>query len=90
MQFLLLMKLVVIGLPCHKKDTYAGVLIFTLRGSPSLVNGVRLRTLSLRSSWVQIPPPALQNFLVLINEKFIIHWPIVGFHEEGRSCNIVR
>jgi hypothetical protein len=28
------------------------------RGSPSLVNGVRLRTSSLRGSRVQIPPPA--------------------------------
>ena len=28
------------------------------RGSPSLVNGVRLRTSSLRGSTVQIPPPA--------------------------------
>jgi hypothetical protein len=30
-----------------------------LRGSPSLVNGARLRTSSLRGSWVRIPPPAL-------------------------------
>jgi hypothetical protein len=29
------------------------------RGSPSLVNGARLRTSSLRGSWVRIPPPAL-------------------------------
>ncbi len=29
-----------------------------LRGSPSLVNGARLRTSSLRGSWVRIPPPA--------------------------------
>jgi hypothetical protein len=28
------------------------------RGSPSLVNGARLRTSSLRGSWVRIPPPA--------------------------------
>ena len=31
------------------------------RGSPSLVKGARLRTLSRRRSWVQIPPPALFN-----------------------------
>ncbi len=31
----------------------------TARGSPSLVNGARLRTSSLRGSWVRIPPPAL-------------------------------
>ena len=31
-----------------------------LRESPSLVKGVGLRTLYLRISWVQIPPPALQ------------------------------
>jgi len=31
-----------------------------MRESPSLVNGVRFRSLSSRSSWVQIPPPALQ------------------------------
>ena len=30
----------------------------TTRGSPSLVNGARLRTSSLRGSWVRIPPPA--------------------------------
>ena len=30
-----------------------------MRGSPSLVNGARLRTSSLRGSWVRIPPPAL-------------------------------
>ncbi len=30
----------------------------TARGSPSLVNGVRLRTSSLRGSRVRIPPPA--------------------------------
>jgi hypothetical protein len=30
----------------------------TTRGSPSLVNGVRLRTSSLRGSRVRIPPPA--------------------------------
>ena len=29
-----------------------------LRGSPSLVNGARLRTSSPRGSWVRIPPPA--------------------------------
>ena len=29
-----------------------------VRESPSLVNGVRFRSLSLRSSWVQIPSPA--------------------------------
>ena len=32
----------------------------SMRESPSLVNGVRLRLLSLRGSWVQIPSPALQ------------------------------
>ena len=31
------------------------------RGSPSLVNGARLRTSSLRGSWVRIPPPALHS-----------------------------
>ncbi len=29
-----------------------------MQGSPSQVNGVRLRTLSRRRSWVRIPPPA--------------------------------
>ena len=29
-----------------------------MQGSPSQVNGVGLRTLSRRRSWVQIPPPA--------------------------------
>ena len=29
------------------------------RGLPSQVKGARLRTLSRRGSWVQIPPPAL-------------------------------
>ena len=29
------------------------------QGFPSLVKGARLRTLSRRRSWVQIPPPAL-------------------------------
>lgn len=33
------------------------------RGSPSMVKGVGLRLLSLRGSWVQIPPPA-PNFCV--------------------------
>ena len=33
----------------------------TTRGSPSLVNGVRLRTSSLRGSRVRIPPPALHD-----------------------------
>jgi integrase len=32
-----------------------------LQGSPSLVKGVGLRTLSRRRSWVQIPPPAPQS-----------------------------
>ena len=35
-----------------------------MRESPSLVNGVRFRSLSLRSSWVRIPPPAYYNFLI--------------------------
>ncbi len=35
----------------------------TTRGSPSLVNGVRLRTSSLRGSRVRIPPPALRLLL---------------------------
>ena len=33
------------------------------RGSPSLVNGVRLRTSSLRGSRVRIPPPAFVCFV---------------------------
>jgi predicted regulator of amino acid metabolism with ACT domain len=37
-----------------------------VRGLPSLVNGVGLRTPSLRGSWVRIPPPAL-------NLKFRLH-----------------
>ena len=43
-----------------------------LRGSPSLVNGARLRTSSLRGSWVQIPPPAFNprsESLVLLKGK---------------------
>jgi len=32
-----------------------------VRGSPSMVNGVGLRFPSLRGSWVQIPPPALES-----------------------------
>jgi len=32
-----------------------------LQGSPSQVNGVGLRTLSRRRSWVRIPPPALKS-----------------------------
>jgi hypothetical protein len=32
-----------------------------MQGSPSQVNGVGLRTLSRRRSWVRIPPPALQS-----------------------------
>ncbi len=34
------------------------VLHMHVQGSPSQVNGVGLRTLSRRRSWVQIPPPA--------------------------------
>ena len=32
-----------------------------MQGSPSQVNGVGLRTLSRRRSWVRIPPPAPQS-----------------------------
>ncbi len=39
-------------------------LAVTTRGSPSLVNGARLRTSSLRGSWVRIPPPALNLQIV--------------------------
>ena len=35
------------------------------RGSPSLVKGARLRTLSHRRSWVRIPPPALRYAHIL-------------------------
>ena len=44
----------------YNKETYARFQIFSMRESPSLVNGVRFRSLSFRSSWVQIPSPALQ------------------------------
>nr|AIE97796.1 hypothetical protein [uncultured marine thaumarchaeote KM3_03_B05] len=42
----------------HEKETYSMFFSFLLRESPSLVNGVRFRSLSPRSSWVQIPLPA--------------------------------
>jgi hypothetical protein len=37
---------------------YSSILNLGVQGSPSMVNGVGLRTLSRRRSWVQIPPPA--------------------------------
>ena len=40
------------------KETYSGFPGHTMRESPSLANGVRFRSLSFRSSWVQIPSPA--------------------------------
>ena len=43
----------------HEKETYSMFFLFFLRESPSLANGVRFRSLSPRSSWVQIPLPAL-------------------------------
>ncbi len=43
----------------YNKETYSRFQNSRLRESPSLVNGVRFRSLSSRSSWVQIPPPAL-------------------------------
>jgi hypothetical protein len=61
----------------------------TTRGSPSLVNGVRLRTSSLRGSRVRIPPPAPETpaqlawrlcaFGVDVNAK---SWDIIS-PEEG-------
>ena len=42
----------------HEKETYSVFFLFLLRESPSLANGVRFRSLSPRSSWVQIPLPA--------------------------------
>ena len=40
-----------------------------LQGSPSLVNGVGLRTLSRRRSWVQIPPPALFAYFLPVSKE---------------------
>ena len=48
-----------------------------MRELPSLVKGAGLRTLSLRGSWVQIPPPALEFLSNEINRfsshKFAMH-----------------
>ena len=65
----------------------------SLRESPSLVKGVGLRTLSLRSSWVRIPPPAPGSFykLLLIRKtstykvmrKTVVGITIVGKDREG-------
>ena len=49
-----------------------------MRGLPSLVKGVRFRSLSLRSSWVQIPFSAfyLSNFfLIFSNRRLLIISP---------------
>ena|GEM_PF-72599 len=40
---------------------------FLERGSPSLVNGARLRTSSRWGTWVQIPPPAWFNSMKIID-----------------------
>jgi hypothetical protein len=40
-------------------SNYSELSKFIERESPSLAKGVRLRLLSLRGSWVQIPSPAL-------------------------------
>ena len=65
----------------------------SLRESPSLVKGVGLRTLSLRSSWVRIPPPAPFWFLSMINNekicinkvmrKTVVGITVVGKDREG-------
>ena len=62
-----------------------------LRESPSLVKGVGLRTLYLRISWVQIPPPA--PICIMINnekihskqvmKKTILGITVVGKDKEG-------
>jgi formyltetrahydrofolate deformylase len=65
----------------------------SLRESPSLVKGVGLRTLSLRSSWVRIPPPAPVSFyesLIVtktstykVMGKIVVGITIVGKDREG-------
>ena len=65
----------------------------SLRESPSLVKGVGLRTLSLRSSWVRIPPPAPVSFyesLIVtktstykVMGKTVVGITIVGKDREG-------
>ena len=65
----------------------------SLRESPSLVKGVGLRTLSLRSSWVRIPPPAPVSFyesLIVtktstykVMRKTVVGITIVGKDREG-------
>ena len=42
------------------------------RESPSLAKGVRLRLLSLRGSWVQIPPPAPFFFYCYYYYKILV------------------
>ena len=42
----------------HGKEYYFGPAAAPMRESPSPAKGVRFRSLSLRSSWVQIPSPA--------------------------------
>jgi hypothetical protein len=52
-----------------------------VQGSPSQVNGVGLRTLSRRRSWVRIPPPAPDVLFFLVVEEdsvFLVHHLPVG------------
>jgi hypothetical protein len=46
-----------------------------VQGSPSQVNGVGLRTLSRRRSWVRIPPPALSKLNQKLNELAFVKIP---------------
>ena len=55
-----------------QETTYFRFADFVMRESPSLVKGVRFRSLSFRSSWVQIPSPAPYDiFRFGILAKFI-------------------
>jgi hypothetical protein len=51
-----------------------------VQGSPSQVNGVGLRTLSRRRSWVRIPPPAPDVLFFLVVEEesvsLVHHLPV--------------
>ena len=59
----------------HEKETYSMFFPFLLRESPSLANGVRFRSLSSRSSWVQIPLPAFYNSEIFLCSRSLTIFP---------------
>ncbi len=56
-----------------------------VRELPSLVKGAGLRTLSLRGSWVQIPPPALSKNYKYAESTTVVKKTIVGITVVGKD-----